>query len=148
MVWLGASLAVAAQNVPTPLATTDDAVTSTIREQKPEWTHTTVKPVYENEQVIIQQWVSGERIVKVSIVPHNSHDEASQVIRKFAKNAGKADRLANIGDEAYVWGARQSIVFKRRHFTVYITALAANADDEAAITKDFAKLVVDALDKP
>lgn len=102
----------------------------------------------EGEKVIIQQWVSDDRVVKVSILPHNAQHEAAKVLRRFADNNAKSERLPDVGDEAYTWGIRKSVIFRKRNFTIYVSTVATNITDEAARSKEFARLVAAALANP
>jgi hypothetical protein len=134
-----------AQKTSTPLTAVEGEVVRSVKEKKPEWSYKSVTPVYENEEVIIQQWTLGEHIVKVSIVPHDSHQGAATAMRKFAARVGPTEGVKNMGDEAYVYKMRRSVVFRKGKFMIYISALTTGTVDEFALGEEFAKLVADAL---
>jgi hypothetical protein len=146
MLFLGASLTTMAQSIPAPPILISDTVAHALQEKMPGWAYHSVTPIYEQEQVIIQQWVSGERSVKVAILPHLNEQEAKATLRDFVAHNTSLEKLLNLGDEAYIEkGINKSVVFRKRNFTVYISIIADDLTAEAPLNKEFAKHIADAL---
>src|SRR6266852_9365944 len=123
------------------LTRVDEAVESQINEVTPEWESHSVQPasvdgLIPNDKVRIRQWTSKGRNVRVAIVQHQSEEEATSALRQFAVDKKTNSRLLGFGDEAYVWGIRGSIAFRRGNLTVYVTSVLIMEVDAAEASKD------------
>jgi hypothetical protein len=133
----------------------------------PGWKHDRVEPVTKGENVLIEFWSLGNRKVKVSILPHNSVDDAREVFKRHERYSLNKEELKGFGDEAVASGYGASdLAFRRGRYTVYIRAAAdVDADADARslsqsqrfereksemrrLSREFAKHVADALEAP
>ncbi len=138
-----------------------------IETKMPGWKHKRVEPFMNSPNVFIEVWSFPTKGATVQIVPYKSRQEAREVLRSFLKYEKEKEEIKGLGDEAYVWGIRRAnVVFTRGKFIVYVEAgVDIEADPEARklsgpemferqrtaakqLSKDFAKLLVDAIDLP
>lgn len=121
------SVSVAQRHFPN-LDRVSEAVEDRIKKEKPEWSPKSVKPVSVDETantdaVKIQRWVFGRQSVKVAIVQHKSEEEAISALRQFAVAQKSNNQVRGLGDEAYVWGLRNAIAFRKGNLTIYVSAV-------------------------
>ena len=148
------------------------AIESKLQLTMPGWERTSIKPasIDENtnsDQVIIQQWSSKKRNVKIAVLAHQTEAEAIIALRQFAVDKRTNSKLEGLGDEAYLWGINNSIAFRQGNLTLYMSAVAvvdldsseasrnlaearrkaakAEHDEEAKLTKNFAHNVAAVL---
>lgn len=128
------------QNRVSSPTTIDEAVDIRFREVLPEWESQSVQPasidgLASTDRVRIRQWTSRGRNVRIAVLQHLSEEEAAIALRQFAVDKKTNTKLLGLGDEAYVWGIRGSIAFRRGNLTLYVTAVViagANATEGAA----------------
>lgn len=142
-------------------------VENKVKKNMPEWKHKAFRPMSfdetdSNDKVVIQQWILGSQVVKVSILQHASAEEATESIRHFVSTKRIVALLQNAGDEAYVYGLRGSIALRRGNVVVYIGSVVSMQSTEAdagvkskeerkqekLISKKFADQILDALVVP
>jgi len=155
-----------AQNRP-DLDALDEKIKQRFEKAIPGWKHERVEPVTKSENVLIEFWSFGNRKVKVSILPHNSAEEAQQVFKRHERYSLDKEVLKGFGDEAVASGYGGSdLAFRKGKYTIYIRAAAdVDADPDARglnqsqrfereksemkrLSREFAKRVADALDGP
>ncbi len=131
------------------------------------WKHKRREPIQGSKNVLIEFWASSNRVVKVSVVPYKSAQEASEVLRGFLKYDTQKEELKGFGDEAFGWGYGMSnVVFTRGKLIVYVSTYAeVDSDPEARslterergerervemrrLSREFAKLMADAMNLP
>ncbi|HEX8455755.1 MAG TPA: hypothetical protein VF656_00395 [Pyrinomonadaceae bacterium] len=149
-----------------------EAIERRIKDKMPDWNNESVHPasVDENvssDKVIIQQWTLGNKSARVAVLQHQSEEEAISVLRQFAADKRTDNRLHGLGDEAYLWGIRNSIAFRQGNLTIYMSAVVmekpdaeealrnpaaagrkaaqAEHDEEGRVTRSFAHYVAAAL---
>lgn len=153
---LGASVPSRAQVRSPELSDISDEVEHSVKEKMPKWKRNPATPlanneasvpISERESVLIDQWISGDAVVKVTIMKHPSPGEAAEELQKFISGVNSNGRLHNLGDEAYSWGIRGSIAFRRGKLTIYVSAVADDVTDEAALSREFARHVAATLSK-
>ncbi|MCM3870973.1 MAG: hypothetical protein ND895_09815 [Pyrinomonadaceae bacterium] len=86
------------------------------------WTRERIVPVYPGENVLIENWTRSDRRVRISFVPHQSNEAASNAFANFASSSSPKTAVNNIGNEACQWGHANDIVFRRGHVTVFINS--------------------------
>jgi hypothetical protein len=144
-----------------------DKVRHHLEFKMPGWKHKRGIPMLGSRDVIEDFWSVSNRVVKISILPHKSPEEAQEVLRRFVKYDRQKEELKGLGDEAYAWGyGLSNIVFSRGRFTVYVSTT-ANVDEDAdarslnqsqrgdreksemrRLSKEFAKHMANAIDLP
>jgi len=149
-----------------------ETVERKIKDKMPDWNNDSVRPVSVDEnatsdKVIIQQWTLGNRNARVAVLGHQSEEEATNVLRQFAADKKTNNRVHGLGDEAYLWGLRNSIAFRQGNLTIYLSAVVtekpnpdealrnpaaaerkaaqAEHDEESKVTRSFAHHVAAAL---
>lgn len=105
-----------------------EAVERKIKDKMPDWKHDSIRPVSADEnatsdKVVIQQWTLGNRNARVAVLAHQSEEEATNVLRQFAADKKTNNRIHGLGDEAYLWGIRDSIAFRQDNLTIYMSAV-------------------------
>jgi hypothetical protein len=138
-----------------------------IETKMPGWKHRRGESMLTGPNVLTEVWSSPEKAVKIRIVAYNSVQEAREVLRGFLQYESDKEELKGLGDEAYAWGIRRAdVVFVRGKLIVYVEA-GADIDADPSVrklsgperferekievkrlSKEFAKLVVDAIDLP
>ncbi|HEX8772280.1 MAG TPA: hypothetical protein VF735_01665 [Pyrinomonadaceae bacterium] len=156
LLFVGASVRLSAQVRSPELSDIGDEVERSVKEKMPKWKRNPAipiandeasVPISERESVLIDQWISDDAVVKVTILKHSSAAEAAGELQKFISGVNGKGRLHNMGDEAYSWGIRGSIAFRRGRLTIYISAVAGNVTDEAALSREFARHVAATLSR-
>ncbi|MGI9108230.1 MAG: hypothetical protein ACR2G4_18535 [Pyrinomonadaceae bacterium] len=105
-----------------------EAIERKIKDTMPDWKHKSVQPVSIDEntltdKVAIKQWTFGKRNMRVAVLQHQSEEEAANALRQFAADKRTTNSLHGLGDEAYLWGIRNSIAFRQGNLTVYMSAV-------------------------
>lgn len=153
---LGAPLSSVAQVRSPELSDIGDEVERSVKEKMKGWERRPVTPIGndepsislpERESVLIDQWISGDQVVKIAIMKHPSPTEAAEVLQKFASGVHSNGRLQNLGDEAFSWGIRGAIAFRRGRLTIYVSAVADDVATEATLSREFARHVAAVLSK-
>lgn len=121
----------------------DEAVDIRFREILPEWESKSVEPASidglgSSDRVRIRQWTSRGRNVRIAVLQHQSEQEATIALRQFAVDKKTNTKLLGFGDEAYLWGIRGSIAFRRGNLTLYITAVVTPGANETEAANDSA----------
>lgn len=166
LVTLLSAQALVAQNQ-SELDALDEKIKRHFEKTIPGWKHERVEPVMKSENVLIEFWSAGNRKVKVSILPHNSEEEAREVFKRRGQYGLNKEVLKGLGDEAAASGYGGSdLAFRRGKYTIYIRSTAdVDADPDARgltqeqrfereksemrrLSREFAKHVADALDAP
>jgi hypothetical protein len=146
----------------------DEKLARHLETKMPDWKHERGEPIAgSDDSVLIEFWSFSNRKMKVSILLHDSVEQAQQVIENHARYSFNKETLTGLGDEAYASGYGSSLVaFRRGKFTVYVSTTAdVDADLDAGyltqeqrfereksemkrLSTEFAKHVVDAIDAP
>ena len=139
-----------------------DTIARAITEELPEWKRSSVPPVhqdgpyYSSHEVVIDQWWSNEGGVRVAILFHPSEMDAKDNFEKFVADAKAGEYVPDVDAEAHAWGLNKSIVLRSGSHTVYVSSVTTNfseedrasgktSEDEARLSKMFAKIVAKAL---
>ncbi len=136
-----------AQDTSSQLTKLTDDIAHVVQDKTSGWQHNSVKPLEGGKDVIVDQWISGDKIVKIAILRHQSRDEAMRTLHKFASNTKATSKPQNVGEEGYAWGVGNSIAFRKGGFTIYVSAVAANITEEESLSKEFAQYVDVAIKK-
>jgi len=113
------------------LAKVADKVSHQLQIKMPGWKHKHGEPMLGSKNVIEDFWSIPNRIVKISILPHKSANEARERLRAFVQYDREKEELNGLGDEAYTWGyGLSNIAFRRGRFTIYV-GTTANVDGDA-----------------
>jgi len=122
------------------------------------WIAQRVEPVAAmkgSKNVLLQQWSSESQSVRIAIVMRNSQDDTRKVMGDLVRDGNVKEILVGLGDEGVAWG-RGSVSFRRHNLTVDVSALTttpaldvtkatANLAEERKLSKEFARLVADAI---
>jgi hypothetical protein len=82
----------------------------------------------------IQQWISDNRQVRLVLHIHASAEEAARALRQFA--GSRSSYLHGLGDEAYLYSARNGIAFRKGNLLVYVSAIVIKEKYTEAEKKD------------
>lgn len=161
---MAAQLTARAQDDLRPFNPLAESVETAIKEQFPNWKRTSIPPAQPNgvntfnDDVIIDQWVSNEAIVKVSILMHPSKEEAKKALKDFVAGVNANEYLQGAVNESYVWGIDKAVAFRKGRYTVYVSANPINEEGEQSdstalakkteYSKTFAQIVAKALKDP
>jgi hypothetical protein len=145
----------------------EDKLTRQVASKMPGWKYRRGQPMQGSSNVVVGFWVSSNRVVKVSIMQHESAQHAKEVLRGFVKYESQKEELKGLGDEAYGWGYGMSnVVFTRGNVIVYVSTYAeVESDPEARSlspvergereksemkrwSREFAKHAVNGIDLP
>lgn len=142
------SLNLKAQSQSAELSRITDNLTRSVKEQMPGWTHTSVTPIEGGRDVTIDQWSSEDKTVRVIIISYASSQEAVRRLQEFVRDVKAEQQATDVGEEEYSWDTRGSTVFRKRNITVTIHVNEQALKDDKKPSKQFARLVADALDTP
>lgn len=145
IVLLYASAPSKAQSKSAELSDVVDRLVRSVEELNQGWSHTSVPPIEGSQDVALEQWASGNRIVKITIIRYLSQEEAVRNIREFAAEMRANRDFTDAGEEGYSWGSLHSVIFRKRNIVVTINVKGASPDDEKQLRKQFARLVADAI---
>jgi hypothetical protein len=145
----------------------EDKLSRHLETKMPGWKHKRGEPIQGSKNVLIEFWAFSNRVVKVSIIPQKSAEEAREKLQSFANNTREAEELRGLGDQAYTWGyAGSNVVFRRGRFAVFVSTYAeVDSDPDARmlsqserverersemrrLSKEFAKHMAAAIDLP
>ncbi len=132
-----------------------DEIADSVQLKNPTWRHEQVAPMKGSENVLLQQWSSESQSVRIAIVLHNSQDITRKVMRDLVRDGQVKEILVDLGDEGVAWG-RGTVSFRTRNLTIDVSAVmktpaldvtkaAANLAEERKLSKEFARLVADAI---
>lgn len=134
---LSGSLSARGQVDPRPFNPIAESVENAIKDEFPNHKRTSIPPAQPEgalvafpEDVIIDQWRSDEALVRVAILIHPSKEEATKALRRFTANVKVISYLQDVGNESYVWGMEQSVVFRKGIYTVYVSVVPLHKEDE------------------
>ena len=97
----------------------------------PGWKHKRGEPMLGSKNVIEDFWSISNRVIKISVLPHKSAEEAREALRAFVKYDREREEIKGLGDESYAWGyGLSNIVFSKGRFTFYVSTT-ANVDRDA-----------------
>ena len=145
----------------------DDKISHHVATKMPGWAHKRGEPIKGSKNVLVEFWQFSNRVVKISIVPQKSVEEAREKMQSFIRNTKEAEPLKGFGDEAYSWGyAGSNVIFRRGKIAVFVSTVADVDEDPDArmlnqversererseikrLSKEFAKHVASAIDLP
>jgi len=147
------------------LASLRDTVARAISEKMPGWSRKEITPMEGSNNVIIDNWELGDMVIKVAILQHASQEEAIESLKDFrshmeaeekaAKARGKhefkriKEELPSLGDSGFTWDSygSTSTSFRKSNFTVFISLVRAESNQNPHITKEFARLIAAAFPK-
>lgn len=147
------------------LASLREMVAHAVSEKMPGWNHKEITPMGGSENVIIDNWESDDVVIKVAIVQHASQAEAIESLQDFRSHmeteekAAKAkgnhefkrikEELPSLGDSGFTWDSYGSTAtsFRKGNFTVFISLVSPESNQDPNITKDFARLIAENLPK-
>lgn len=124
------------------LSNVAETIGLSIQQKMPGWKHKRGKPVTQSENVIIDYWYSRNQIVKISIIPYKSQDEAAKALAEFVSDAQATNRLQDLGDEGYSWGIGESkFAFRKGNLTIYVSTIVNDEDQPAMLSQDKKELL-------
>jgi hypothetical protein len=145
----------------------EDKISHHVATEMPGWAHKRGEPIQGSKNVLVEFWQFSNRVVKISIVPQKSSEEAREKMQSFLRNTKEAEPLKGFGDESYSWGyAGSNVIFRRGKIVVFVsTVVDVDEDPDAQIlsqsekaeraksemkrlSKEFAKHVASAMDLP
>jgi hypothetical protein len=145
----------------------DQKIIRHFKQALPEWKHERIEPIVKGGNVLIEFWSFANQKVKVSILPHDSVEQAKEVFKNHERYSFNKEVLTGLGDEAVASGyASADVAFRRGKYTVYISGgVDVSLDPDARnltesqrierersearrLCRELAKHVADALDVP
>lgn len=145
LILVGLSLTIKAQDKSVELTDVEDKLIQTVEKEVPGWTHQTVKPIQGSQDVAIDQWISDNKGIRVTIIRHSSQEEAVKSIREFAADMKAGRDIPDAGEEQYSFDDMGSIVFRKRHFTIYLTVKSTDPEGTKKMRKQIARIAADAI---
>lgn len=143
----------------------EDTISHHLMAKMPEWKHTRGEPITGSEGVLTEFWSFSTRIVKISIVPLKSANEAREKLQNFAQETKEAEVVKGLGDEAYSWGFENSNIVVRRGRSIVFLSTVVDVDHDSdarmisetekrsrehsemkRLSREFAKHITDAID--
>ena len=89
----------------------DEKLARHLETKMPDWKHERGEPIAgSDDSVLIEFWSFSNRKVKVSILLHDSVEQAQQVIENHARYSFNKETLTGLGDEAYASGYGSSLM--------------------------------------
>src|SRR5215831_18843923 len=126
---------VAVGQSPADLVNLHEKLKSRFHQVMPGWEGRRGEPIQGDKNVLVEFWTDStrNRIVKISIVPRASVEEARNAIEEFVKYDREKEQLQGLGDDAYAWGyGLSNVVFRRGKLTVFVSTTAdVEADSDA-----------------
>ena len=135
-----------------------------VMKEMPAWTNRSVEPIEGSQDVLIEQWESGDIIVKIAVTKYPDEDRAVRGFKDFkshltieekaqSKRRGKPfhlikEDLQGIGDEGFVSDTRGSegVTFRKGKFLVNISVPSPADNTDVFFSRKFANCVTKALD--
>lgn len=145
------------------LASLREAVVRAVSEKMPGWTRKEITPMEGSDNVIIDNWESGDVEIKVAVLEHASREEAVESLKDFRSHLEAEDKAAEargrhefkrikeelpgLGDSGFSWDSYGSTAtsFRKSNFTVFISLVKNESSQKPHITKEFARLIAEAL---
>jgi hypothetical protein len=136
-----------------------------IGKEMPGWTHRSIEPIEGSQGVIIQQWESGNIVVKIALTRYLTPAQAARSLQEFksqlrveeqarTKRGGKEfhlikEDLSTLGDEGFVVDDRgsESVAFRRGEFIVNISTSGPSNNKDGFFGRKFAEHVVKILEQ-
>ena len=155
----------AVAQAPVDLDRLDDKLIRHVESEMPGWKHKRGEPIPGSKNVLIEFWSFSNRVVKISIVPYGSAQEAREVLQRFKKYNIQKEELTGLGDDAYGSGyGFSNVTFTKGKFIMYVSTYAeVDSDPDARmlsqvergnreraemrrLSREFAKHLADAMD--
>jgi hypothetical protein len=128
------------------LSQLSDLIETAAKEKMPEWKYSRGEPVYKGEHVLISALSSGDKRVRVAIVPHHSQAEAESALHDYVRRDKRYKKLDDFDLGYSCEFADAQVVFKKGQLVVFVGITADEFSKElVGINKQFAKLIDAAL---
>ena len=135
---------VAQRSVPEYLDKISEVIQRAVEAKMPGWRHRRGEPIKGSKDVLVESYTSGDANIKLSVIPYASNEEAASRMRNFKGN--DAEKVSDLGDEGHAWGYRHSkFAFTQNKLNIFVSIDADDMTDKEKISKQFAKVVADAL---
>ncbi len=149
---LGSALAFKAQKRSLELSEMSNKVEASIMRKMPGWRREAIAPMSAggvvNDQIAIDQWTDGDRVVKVSIVRYESEERAKEVLSLHANTEIK-NPVKDLGDEAYMLNGSEFIGFRKQNLIISVAEIGQVLPKKhSVLAKRFAQYVADVLAEP
>lgn len=127
------------------------------------WSQRTIKPIEGSENVVIEQWESGDLIVKVAITEYKTKEDAVKRLENFKlhltveEDAKKVQRktdsrlkddLPSLGDGGFFWDVMgsEATAFRKNNYLIFVSIPLRPPDyKETKLSRQFAERVADVL---
>lgn len=83
----------AGQDRKVDLSQLSDLIETAAKEKMPEWKYSRGEPVYKGEHVLISALSSGDKRVRVAVVPHHSQAEAESALQDYVRRDKRYTKL-------------------------------------------------------
>jgi hypothetical protein len=152
-----------AQNDSDELSTIRKSLRENLSQAMPGWTNRSIEPIEGSRNVLIEQYESGNIIVKIVVTQYPDEDKAAVGYKLFksnlkteeqAQNRGQGrtlhlikEELHGVGDEGFVLDVRgsEAIAFRRGKLMVNISVPEPGDNKDVFFSRRFAQLVLKAL---
>lgn len=123
-----------------------DVVDASISNEMAGWTCRRGDPIQGSQNVLVKSCLSGDNVVKISIVPFATSELARTRLRQFVSLGKSGENVSDLGDEAYSWGFKKSkFAFRKGRLNVYVSIADPQQPDAARISKQLARAVAKSL---
>jgi hypothetical protein len=138
-------------------------LTERIALNMPGWTHQSVTPIEGSKNVIVDQWETGNVIVRVAVNEYETEESTAAALKDFRKRLKSEqdataarrktnfrlikDDLPDLGDGGFIWDIRGSdaAVFKKKNFLAFVSVIGPREYRDTVLSRLFAQRVAEAL---
>jgi hypothetical protein len=138
-------------------------LTNKLGSDMPGWTHRSVTPIEGSKNVIVDQWETGNVIVRVAVNEYETEESAAAALKDFRKRlkseqeATAASRKTNfrlikndlpdLGDGGFIWDilGSDAAVFKKKNFLAFVSVVGPREYNDTVLSRLFAQRVAEAL---
>ncbi|SRR6266568_5126272 len=138
-IWLSPVSVVRPQEPASPeLQRLAERIERSIERDHPDWRLERIAPITSSENILIDQWRFGDNSIRMSLVAHRSHVEATEAIQRFARDMRAAEEVRDLAEGGYWFGIdRAELTFIKGKITAYLTsATEIGLDPYVTHTKD------------
>jgi hypothetical protein len=134
------------QNKAAELADIEERLVPAVQKEFSNWTYTSIRPLLDSSDVLIDQWHGENTSVSVTIIRFSSNEEAQKNLQELTSHLKGVKSTSESGEEEYLIPSRGSTAYRKKNFTVNIV-VRANGDQEQKIVKQITRLVSRAITK-
>ena len=126
------------------------------------WNHRSITPIEGSKDIIVEQWETGNLIVRVSVIEYAEEEDAQAALKDFRRHLEIEEQAAarrkvtlrkikgelpDLGDGGFLWDTLGSdaAAFRSKNFLVFVSVTGPPNYNDTVLSKRFAKYAADAL---